>query len=103
MFLIIGFFGTLMFGLFAAYLISIWICVGVSAFYVIVLGIVFYRNNTQLRNLQQTILLNMAIIVYLENHSVFLHRGVRAQLGNMRQWIEFDKERRRDTDKIDKN
>ena len=38
----------------------------------------------------------MAIIVYLENHSVFLHRGVRAQLGYMGQWIEFQKERRRE-------
>ena len=45
MFLIIGFFATLMIGLISAYLLTIWICVGVSAFYVIILAIVFYRNN----------------------------------------------------------
>lgn len=78
MFLIVGFFATLLVGLTAAYLISIWLCVAVSAAYVIILGMVFYRNNKQIQALQQTLILNMAIIVYLENHSVFLHRGVRA-------------------------
>lgn len=78
MFLIVGFFATLLIGLAAAYLLTIWICVAVSAIYIIILGIVFYRNNKQIQTLQQTILLHMAIIVYLENHSVFLHRGVRA-------------------------
>lgn len=42
----------------------------------------------------------MAIIVYLENHSVFLHRGVRAQLGYMGQWIELRKERRPEIDQL---
>ena len=45
MFLVVGFFATVMFGLISAYLLTIWICVGVSAFYVIILAIVFYRNN----------------------------------------------------------
>lgn len=51
MFLIIGFFATLLTGLVTAYLLTIWICVAVSALYVIVLGIVFYRNNRQLKTL----------------------------------------------------
>ena len=42
----------------------------------------------------------MAIIVYLENHSVFLHRGVRVQLGYMGQWIEFHKEKRPKIDSL---
>lgn len=45
MFLIIGFFATLLFGLFTAYFVTIWICIAVSAIYVLVLAIVFYRNN----------------------------------------------------------
>lgn len=101
MFLIVGFFATLLVGLTAAYLISIWLCVAVSAIYVLVLGMVFYRNNKQIQSLNQTIILHMAIIVYLENHSVFLHRGVRAQLGYMGQWIEFHKESRRREDQSD--
>lgn len=98
MFLIIGFFATLLFGLVTAYFVTIWVCIAVSALYILVLAIVFYRNNQQLKTLQQTILLNMAVLVYLENQSVFLHRGVRAQVGYMGQWIEFRKERRREAD-----
>lgn len=78
MFLLIGFFATLLLDLITAYLLTIWICIAVSACYVLALALVFCRNNAQLRQLHQTIVLNMAIIVYLENHSVFLHRGVRA-------------------------
>ena len=48
MFLIIGFFATLLIGLITAYLLTIWICVAVSAMYVIVLSMVFYRNNKQI-------------------------------------------------------
>lgn len=98
MFLMIGFFATLLIDLITAYALTIWICIAVSAFYVLILTIVFYRNNQQLKSLHQQIILNMAIMVYLENHSVFLHRGVRAQLGYMGQWIEFRKERRPDND-----
>ena len=94
----IGFFATLLIDLITAYLLTLWVCVAVSAFYVVILAIVFYRNNQQLKSIHQTIILKMAIMVYLENHSVFLHRGVRAQLGFMGQWIEFRKERRRDDD-----
>jgi hypothetical protein len=74
----IGFFATLLIGLITAYLMNMWVPVAVSVFYVLMLALIFYRNNIQLRTLNQSIILNMAIIVYLENHSVFLHRGVRA-------------------------
>lgn len=96
MFLMIGFFATLLVDLVMAYYFPIWVCLAVSGVYVVSLAIVFMRNNRQLRLVNQRIILNMAILVYLENHSVFLHRGVRAQLGYMGQWIEFRKERRPD-------
>lgn len=78
MFLMIGFFATLLIDLITAYFLTLWICIAVSAFYVLMLAVVFARNNHKLRQLHQTIILNMAILVYLENQSVFLHRGVRA-------------------------
>ena len=49
MFLMIGFFATLLIDLITAYLLTPWISVAVSAFYVVILAIVFYRNNRQLR------------------------------------------------------
>jgi uncharacterized membrane protein len=52
MFLIVGFFATLLMGLATAYLLTIWICVAVSVMYLIILGIVFYRNNKQIQTLQ---------------------------------------------------
>ena len=33
--------------------------------------------------------LNLAIIIYIENQSVFFKRGIRAQMGHMAQWIEL--------------
>ena len=44
MFLMIGFFATLMISLITAYLLTIWICVAVSVFYILILALVFCRN-----------------------------------------------------------
>jgi len=38
-------------------------------------------------------MLNLAILVFLENQNVFLPRGIRAQIGYMGNWIELIKER----------
>ena len=45
MFLMIGFFATLLIDLITAYMFPMWICIAVSIFYVVILAIVFYRNN----------------------------------------------------------
>ena len=39
--------------------------------------------------MQKSFVINMAIIVYVTNHEVFLQRGVRAQMGFMGQWVEL--------------
>ena len=98
MFLMIGFFSTLLICVVLAFYFPIWVILVVSGFYVISLAIILMRNNRQNRLVNQRIILNMAILVYIENHSTFLHRGVRAQLGFMGQWIEFRKEKRPDYD-----
>lgn len=49
------------------------------------------------------LVLNMAILIYIENQGVFFHRGVRAQLGYMAQWIEFNKEKKSDLPSIKNN
>ena len=51
MFLMIGFFATLLVDVLTAYMFPIWICIAVSGFYVLVLAIVLYRNNLQLRTI----------------------------------------------------
>lgn len=35
--------------------------------------------------------LNMAILIYLGNQSVFYRRGVQAQMGYVGQWIELNR------------
>ena len=42
-------------------------------------------------------MLNLAILVFLENQNVFLPRGIRAQIGYMGNWIELIKERQPDS------
>lgn len=49
MFLIIGFIATLIIAILMAYIMSIWASIGVAAFYVIVLAIIFFRNNRELQ------------------------------------------------------
>lgn len=53
MFLMIGFFATLMISLITAYLLTIWICVAVSVFYILILSLVFCRNQQKLRSVHQ--------------------------------------------------
>mmetsp|Transcript_7108 Transcript_7108/g.11990 ORF Transcript_7108/g.11990 Transcript_7108/m.11990 type:complete len:194 (-) Transcript_7108:633-1214(-) len=93
LFLLIGFVATTLLATLIGYLYSLWISLGLVVFYVVTLGLIFYRNYRQLQFLQQSILLNMAIIVYLENQTSLLQRGVRAQMGFMGNWIELNKHR----------
>lgn len=51
MFLIIGFFATTVLSVVCAYVFNMYASVGVAVFYVIVLTILFYRNNKELQKL----------------------------------------------------
>ena len=42
----------------------------------------------------------MALLVYVENQTVFLQRGIRAQMGFIGGWIELRRERKVDTDQM---
>lgn len=83
MFLIFGFIATLILAMVMAYLISIWASIAVAGFYVLVLAIIFFRNNKELQFVHQQTVLTMAVITYIDNQNVFFQRGVRAQLGYM--------------------
>ena len=78
-------------------MISLFFNKGIAAvlvvIFILILGLTLYRNHQQLQTLQKSLLLNMAILVYLENQNVFLPRGIRAQIGFMGNWIELVKER----------
>ena len=53
MFLIFGFIATLILSMLMAYLISLWASIAVAGFYVLVLAIIFYRNNKELQFVHQ--------------------------------------------------
>ena len=89
----IGFLATTILGTVVGYMYKVELSLGIAAAYLLALGIIFYRNNKEMQVLQQSLLWNMAILVYLENQNVFLQRGIRAQIGYMGTWIEFSKER----------
>ena len=89
----IGFLATTILGTIVGYMYKVELSLGIASAYLLALGIIFYRNNKEMQVLQQSLLLNMAILVYLENQNVFLQRGIRAQIGYMGTWIEFSKER----------
>jgi uncharacterized protein (DUF983 family) len=49
MFLIFGFIATLILSMLMAYLISLWASIAVAGLYVLVLAIIFFRNNKELQ------------------------------------------------------
>lgn len=90
LFLIIGSIGTFITGCLLAVVVSIYAMVGLIFLYMIVLGGVYIRNYWKQQVLQQCIVLNLAILIYLANTNVLFMRGVKAQLGYAGQWIEFN-------------
>lgn len=78
LFLMIGFLATTILSTVVGYMYKVELSLGIAGAYLLALGIIFYRNNKEMQVLQQSLLLNMAILVYLENQNVFLQRGIRA-------------------------
>ena len=93
-FLMIGFLGTtIMAALWTILLRDFTPAIVLITLFIISLAITFFRNNRELQKLQKSMMLNLAILVFLENQNVFLPRGIRAQIGYMGNWIELIKER----------
>jgi len=74
----IGFLATTILSTVVGYMYKVELSLGIAGAYLLALGIIFYRNNKEMQVLQQSLLLNMAVLVYLENQNVFLQRGIRA-------------------------
>jgi membrane protein implicated in regulation of membrane protease activity len=66
-FLVVGSLGTLVVGMLMASLVSIYALIGLVAFFIITLAAVYYRNYRQQQILQQSMVLNIAILIYLAN------------------------------------
>jgi hypothetical protein len=64
---LIGFIGITILAFIIGYALNFVLGVLLVALYVAALAYTFYRNNKELKILQQALLLNMAIIVYIEN------------------------------------
>ena len=71
LFLCIGFIASLILAGIFGYLIGLFVSGIIMGVFMIVLAILFYRNNREIQTLQKSIMLNMAIIVYLSNQNVF--------------------------------
>lgn len=78
LFLGIGILATFFIGLVLYMLISTLAACSLLALYLLSLSLVYYRNFTFQQTLQQQLVLNMAILIYLANQSTFNQRGVEA-------------------------
>ena len=76
--LVIGFFGTALFASVFGYLVGLHVAFILGSLFIIILACTFYRSNRQLQALHKSLMLHMAIIVYIENQNIFLQRGIRA-------------------------
>lgn len=93
MFMGIGFFGTIFVAGLIGLIVHVLYSFAIIALFVLVLGCVLLNNNKKLNYTRQSLILNMAILIYLENQNNLLSRGCRAQMGHMGNWIEFKKEK----------
>ena len=94
-FLLIGFIGTAFMAVLWSFLLrDPTVAIILVITYMMSLALVFLRNNRELQKLQKSLMLNMAILVYLENQNIFLARGLRIQIGFMGNWIEIIKEKK---------
>jgi len=67
LFLVIGFIGSLILASVFGYLLGLYVSGIIMGIFVVILAMLFYRNNREIQTLHKSIMLNMAIIVYLEN------------------------------------
>lgn len=80
-FLIVGSIGTTIVGALLASLVSIYALIVMALLFIFVQACVYYRNYRQQQFLQQSMVLNLAILIYLGNQNVFYRRGVQVQMG----------------------
>lgn len=66
-FFIVGSIGTTIVGVLMASLVSIYALVGLAILFILILACVYYRNYRQQQFLQQSMVLNLAILIYLGN------------------------------------
>jgi hypothetical protein len=67
LFLTLGFIASLILAGIFGYIVGIFVSAIIMGVFVVVISLLFYRNNKEIQNLQKSIMLNMAIIVYLQN------------------------------------
>ena len=96
-FLIVGGLASAVLGGSLGYLFNYGVSFGIGALYIITLIFIFCRNKRLADELFQAFILNLAILIYLENQTVFFKRGVRCQMGHMGQWLELVNERKTET------
>lgn len=71
LFFMIGSLGTMVVGALLYLLVSLYAFISVCLIYLIALGFVYYRSFRKQQILHQTMVLNMAMLIYLANHNVF--------------------------------
>lgn len=91
LFLSIGIFSTFLVSILVWFTVSLYAAIFLMVLYLLILALVFYRNHLRQQFLQQKLIVNMSIILYLNNQNIFMPRGVKARVGYMGQWIEFTK------------
>ena len=96
-FLIVGGLASVMLGGGLGYMFNYGVSAGIGALYVILLILIFWRNKRLAEELHQAFIINLAVLIYLENQTVFFKRGVRCSMGHMGQWLEFVNERKSET------
>ena len=67
MFMSIGFFGTVFVAGLIGIIVHVFYSFAIIAMFVFVLGCVLLNNNIKLDLMRQSLILNMAILIYLEN------------------------------------
>ena len=70
-----------------------YLALAVIASFLVILSIKFYLNAKKLKEIHQLFLMSMALIVYLENQNVFIHYGIKAQMGHLGNWIQLKRDK----------
>lgn len=71
LFLSIGIFATFLVAILVWFTINLYAAIFLMVLYLLILALVFYRNHLRQQFLQQKVMVNMAIIIYLYNQNIF--------------------------------
>ena len=86
-FLVCGLSLALLVALIVGIIVNPYLALAVIASFLVILSIKFYLNAKKLKEIHKLFLISMALIVYLENQNVFVHYGIKAQMGHLGTWI----------------